>query len=153
MDDTSELIFTFFLINGVLSLLVSSFFTDRKIGMWGVFGISLILSPLIGLIVGLSSEKVKSGNTTNSGKRQQLLKQIELMSKEGELGLLDEEGKQRLEQLKVDYISLNKNEPPIRSTTSVEQKKENLERLNRQMYYTILFVVIFFIILFVVTRV
>ena len=121
MDDTSELIFTLFLINGVLSLILSSFFTDRKIGMGGVFLISLILSPLVGLIVGLSSEKVKSGNTSKGGKRQQLLKQIELMSKEGELGLLDEEGKQRLEQLKVDYISLNKNKPTvIGSTMSVK---------------------------------
>ena len=39
----------------VLAFLVGFAGADKKIGYWGTFGISLLLSPLIGLIVGLVS--------------------------------------------------------------------------------------------------
>jgi len=38
-----------------LSLLVAISGKDKKIGYWGVFFLSLLLSPLIGLIIGLVS--------------------------------------------------------------------------------------------------
>jgi ABC-type transport system involved in multi-copper enzyme maturation permease subunit len=83
MDDLTDYLILYFLITGVLSLILSSFFTDRKIGMLVVLGISLIFSPIIGLIVGLSSEKIKSKPTTKLGKfkhhKEQLLKKIELL--------------------------------------------------------------------------
>ena len=38
---------------------LSTFFEDRKVGKETVFIVSLILSPLIGILVGLSSERIK----------------------------------------------------------------------------------------------
>jgi uncharacterized membrane protein len=46
-----------FLLWFVLCFIVALVGENRKIGYWGVFFISLILSPLIGLIVGLVSDK------------------------------------------------------------------------------------------------
>lgn len=113
--DTFGIILMYFFINGVISLLVSVLFEDRKIGMWGVFGISIILSPFVGVIFGLSSPKITPESTDKifHDEKEKILKQIELMTREEELGLLDEEGKQRLLQLKRDYISMKKNETII----------------------------------------
>lgn len=41
----------------VLCFLVALSGSEKKIGYWGVFFLSLILSPLIGLIIGLASGK------------------------------------------------------------------------------------------------
>lgn len=38
---------------------VSTFFEDRKVGQETVFIVSLILSPLIGVLIGMSSERIK----------------------------------------------------------------------------------------------
>lgn len=41
----------------VFSLIVGTIGTERKIGFWGAFLLSLVLSPIIGLILALISEK------------------------------------------------------------------------------------------------
>jgi hypothetical protein len=38
---------------------VSTFFEDRKVGKETIFIVSLILSPLIGILIGMSSERIK----------------------------------------------------------------------------------------------
>ena len=43
----------------VFSLLIAILGTDRKFGFWGYFFCSLLLSPAIGLIVLLASDKRK----------------------------------------------------------------------------------------------
>lgn len=39
---------------------VSTYFEDRKVGKETVFIVSLILSPLIGVLIGMSSERIKT---------------------------------------------------------------------------------------------
>lgn len=46
----------------ILSFAVASLGSSRKIGYWGLLLLSLLLSPLIGLIIGLVSEKLKTGD-------------------------------------------------------------------------------------------
>ena len=44
---------------GSICYWVSTFFEDRKVGKETIFIVSLILSPLIGVLIGMSSERIK----------------------------------------------------------------------------------------------
>jgi hypothetical protein len=63
---------TFWLIIlGVYSLIcfvISSFFEDREIGKWTVFWFSVILSPIIGILIGLSSKRIEVQSKPTSSK-------------------------------------------------------------------------------------
>jgi hypothetical protein len=63
---------TFWLIIlGVYSLIcfvISSFFEDREIGKWTVFWFSVILSPIIGILIGLSSKRIEVQSKPTSTK-------------------------------------------------------------------------------------
>ena len=47
-----------------LCFLVAIAGKDKKVGYWGTFGLSLILSPLIGLIIGLASAPADKGRNS-----------------------------------------------------------------------------------------
>ena len=153
MDDLTDYLILYFLITGVLSLILSTFFTDRKIGMLGVLGISLIFSPIVGLIVGLSSEKVKSKPTTKLGKfkhhKEQLLKKIELLKKEDELGLLDDNGRRQLEELRTEYLSMDETQ----IMEEIERNRtEKLQKVKRENYYILIIVFVLILLVVIVSR-
>lgn len=47
----------------ILSLIVATFGSDKKIGYWGVFWCSLLLSPIVGIIVLILSPSIKEKQT------------------------------------------------------------------------------------------
>lgn len=99
------------LINGILYLIISSLLKKGTLGIWGVSFLFILLSPIIGLMFRRYSKReikrVQRRPDLSFEREEHLLKQIdELITKE-ELGLLDEEGKQQLEQLKRDYNSMS----------------------------------------------
>lgn len=51
--------FTLYTLNIVFSLVIGYLGRRRKLGFWGLFFGSLFLTPIIGLVVLLSSEDVK----------------------------------------------------------------------------------------------
>jgi hypothetical protein len=52
----------------ILSLIIALFGTDRKFGFWGYFFCSLLLTPAIGLIILLASDKKKHSPGAEPGK-------------------------------------------------------------------------------------
>ncbi len=48
-------IFIFFWI--LFAIIIGGVFKDKNVGFWAVFFISLLFSPLVGLIVGIASDK------------------------------------------------------------------------------------------------
>jgi hypothetical protein len=52
----------------VFSLIIAILGTDRKFGFWGYFFCSLLLSPAIGLIILLASDKRKPNPGAEPGK-------------------------------------------------------------------------------------
>ncbi|MDR9420021.1 hypothetical protein, partial [Gracilimonas sp.] len=44
---------------GGASYIISTFFDDREIGQMNVFWLSLLLSPIVGILIGLSSKRVQ----------------------------------------------------------------------------------------------
>ncbi len=56
------------LIFVILSLIIAFFGTDRKFGFWGYFFCSLLLTPAMGLIILLASDKKKRSTDAEPGK-------------------------------------------------------------------------------------
>jgi len=52
----------------ILSLIIALFGTDRKFGFWGYFFCSLLLTPAMGLIILLASDKKKRSPDAEPGK-------------------------------------------------------------------------------------
>lgn len=114
---------TYLLVNGILSLIVASFFDKKKIGSGGVFIISFLFTPLIGILIGIVSEtKPEFTGTKNYSKPRRinplpkerleeakatLIREIEPYKKEEELGLLSDDGRAKLEALRDEYKSLD----------------------------------------------
>ena len=66
-----------FLIWLIASFLIAIIGQERKIGYWGLFFCCLLLSPIIGLIIGLTSAK----NKTYGDYELELLQQHSLLEK------------------------------------------------------------------------
>jgi hypothetical protein len=113
----------YLLVNGILSLIVASFFDKKKIGSAGVFIISFLFTPLIGILIGIVSEtKPEFTGTKNYSKprginplpeerlkeaKATLIREIEPYKKEEELGLLSDNARAKLESLREEYKSLD----------------------------------------------
>jgi len=74
----------------IFSLIVGAIGSGRNIGFWGAFILSLILSPLIGLIITLISkdkedEKYKQEVLKTQKKQQRSLNEMKEISKESTL--------------------------------------------------------------------
>lgn len=52
----------------VLSLLIGAFGRDRKMGFWGYFFASLLLTPAVGLLLVLGSDRRLPANDERPGK-------------------------------------------------------------------------------------
>lgn len=122
---------SYLLVNTILSFIVAFFFDNKKIGIGGVFIISLLFTPLIGILIGIVSEKKplidKSPKGRIQAKKNKLLADIETLNKEKELGLISEDGLKRLNDLKEDYQSLDESaiRREIKRETERQQSAEN----------------------------
>ena len=132
----------YFIVNGILSLIVASFFDKKKIGIGGVFIISLLFTPLIGILIGIVSEKKpvidKSPKGRIEAKKKMLLADIETLNKEKELGLISEDGLKRLNDLKEDYQSLD--ESAIRR--EIKRESERRKSAENRFYKKFMWVVV-----------
>lgn len=52
----------------VLSLLIGAYGRDRKMGFWGYFFASLLLTPAVGLLLVLGSDRRRPLETDQTGK-------------------------------------------------------------------------------------
>ena len=94
-----------------LSLLCGFVLDGKNTGFWGTFFLCLFLSPLLGVIISATSGNKEIRQTKKeikTNEKQDLLKQIEHLKKEEELGLISEEGKIELEKLIERYKNYDK---------------------------------------------
>lgn len=126
------------IVNGILSLIVASFFDDKKIGFTGVFLISFLFTPLLGILLGIVSDKKQvvyqdaypderfdiSPEERLKKAKLKLMSDIELLLKEKELGLLDEDGEQTLQSLKQRYSALKVDEISPSKTRKYVTRKD-----------------------------
>ena len=112
-DENLVLIYLIIFLYVPVSYLVSIQFKYRSISSSKIFIISLLTTPIVGAIIGLSSDKIVS-DYPNDVKdkidmRNRMLKEIEILQKEKQLGLLDEYGEKRLLNIIEGYKQLEVN--------------------------------------------
>ena len=112
-DENVGFILLFIMLYVFASYLVSNQFKYRIIPSSRILIISLLTTPIVGAIIGLSSDKIVS-DYPNDVKdkidmRNRMLKEIEILQKEKQLGLLDEYGEKRLLNIIEGYKQLEVN--------------------------------------------
>ena len=115
---------------------VSTFFDDRKVGKETVFIVSLILSPLIGVLIGMSSERIKKQKKSaipqyksKTFKLNKELKELEEklkdIQKKRDLGI-ELEDSDMVEKMKKRYVE-------IENLLKLQDgKKEKLQNYNQR---------------------
>ena len=115
---------------------VSTFFEDRKVGKETVFIVSLILSPLIGVLIGMSSERIKKQKKSaipqyksKTFKLNKELKELEEklkdIQKKRDLGI-ELEDSDMVEKMKKRYVE-------IENLLKLQDgKKEKLQNYNQR---------------------
>lgn len=130
---------TYLLVNGILSFIVAFFFDKKKIGVGGVFIISLLFTPLIGILIGIVSEKKTITDNSPRGrveaKKKKMLADIETLNKEKELGLLTEDGQERLDNLKEQYQSLDESAIRREIKREVDRRKDSENKYFKQFMW------------------
>lgn len=93
-----------------LSFVCAIVLEQKSTGFWGTFGLCLLLSPLLGVIIAVSSGN-RPKSLTKIEKTQklkkELLNQIEELKKEEALGLISEANKLRLNEMVASYKKYN----------------------------------------------
>lgn len=123
---------------GGASFVISTFFDDREIGQMNVFWLSLLLSPIIGILIGLSSRRVQKtkksvlpnykSKTHNLNKElSQIKDRLEELKEHEELGITDGSDEEK-EKLKERYLEI---ESKIKSH---KKRKKVLEEYNRKNF-------------------
>lgn len=147
----------YFFVNGVIGYFISNFFRDRAIGRRGVFFVCFLLSPIIGILIGISSRRVtkldKRHDAVILRKKQTILSQIDALNKEKELGLISESNKTKLEQLRAEYVNMDKAEYRqnfIREREAMKERNEAELRRRRNKIYNIIIFISIALILFII---
>ena len=128
---------TFWLIIlGVYSLIcfvISSFFEDREIGKWTVFFLSLLTTPIIGILIGLSSKRTEvSSQTTSSTPIRVSSSGMYKTNSQNEIKSYREKIVERLEQIKrLEGLELGSDELSEEKETLKEQYK-SLTKLSKE---------------------
>ena len=111
-----------------LSFACAIILEKKNTGFWGTFGICLLLSPLLGVIIAVSSgnrPKPLSRVEKNKKAKKDLLNQIEELKKEEELGLISDVNKLKLDELvesykKYDEQVIQTNEQAVHNNAWIE---------------------------------
>ncbi|MBD3617345.1 MAG: hypothetical protein HUJ22_12325 [Gracilimonas sp.] len=101
---------------GGLSYVISTFFDDREIGQMNVFWLSLLLSPIIGILIGLSSKRVqktkksvlpnyKSKTHKLNKELSQIKERLKEIKEHEELGITENSDEEK-EMLKARYFEV-----------------------------------------------
>jgi uncharacterized membrane protein len=136
-----------------LSFVCGFVLEGKNTGFWGTFFLCLFLSPLLGVIISATSGNKEIRQTKNqikTNKKQELLKQIEHLKKEEELGLISEEGKIKLDELTAVYKNYDEWSSIHQKNKSIElekQKKQGRTSLYKTLI-TIVFVMMVMILIF-----
>lgn len=89
MDERSDLLFKkkemWLVIWVVLSFVCAALGNDKKIGAVGAFFASLLLSPLIGFVIVLASDKKIDSSRKNPSRWKELVEQAELEKYKGNI--------------------------------------------------------------------
>lgn len=114
-----------------------------------MFIISLLFTPLIGILIGIVSEKKpvidKSPKGRIEAKKKKLLADIETLNKVKELGLISEDGLKRLGDLKEDYQSLD--DSAIRR--EIKRQTERRKNAENRFYKKFMWVVVITLLLLI----
>lgn len=113
MEGITFLLFIYFILYVYACVYVSSFFRERSIHRVEIFFISLIATPITGAIIGSSASKQLRKYSPDLKKnielRNLMIKEIEILHKEKELGLLNHSGEKRLQNILDYYRKLDLN--------------------------------------------
>ncbi len=102
-----------FLIALVLDFIVALIGKKKKMGYWGLFGISLCFSPLVGLIVGLSVPDVQEEKIPEGNQSSRIISDLANLKAIKDSGILtDEEYKAKEEALKKVLLNPSVNADP-----------------------------------------
>lgn len=114
-----------------------------------MFIISLLFTPLIGILIGIVSEKKpvidKSPKGRIEAKIKKFLADIETLNKVKELGLISEDGLKRLGDLKEDYQSLD--DSAIRR--EIKRQTERRKNAENRFYKKFMWVVVITLLLLI----
>jgi uncharacterized membrane protein len=116
-----------------LSFACAVILEKKNTGFWGTFGICLLLSPLLGVIIAVSSgnrAKPLSRVEKNKKAKKDLLNQIEELKKEEELGLISDVNKLKLDELVESYKKYD--EQVLQTNEKVVQNKAWIENSANQ---------------------
>lgn len=132
MFELEALIFIVVLWTG-LCWIISSFFKDRVISRNTIFWLSLFFSPIIGILIGISSERkqvFKYSDSNSDDRKDLLLSQIVRLKKEEELGIISDNGKVKLQILITEYQNFDQIEEESKRKRELEREYQR-ERIQK----------------------
>ncbi len=123
--DTNGVLIIYFLVALVAAFLIAELGKTRKIGYWGAFFITLLLSPLLGLLfVGFSDRETKETH-----RYQDSLEQAKREEFKGNIATAIDKYQDTLYYLKNDYPNLNSQwkDSHQNLVTNIQNKIEELQ--------------------------
>lgn len=132
-----------------LSFVCGLVLEGKNTGFWGTFFLCLILSPLLGVIISATSGNKEIRQTTKqtkTNKKQELLKEIENLKKEEDLGLISEEGRVKLDELIDRYKNYDEWHSLQQKNKIVELEKQ--KKQGRINLFKVIFVIMVLILIF-----
>lgn len=132
-----------------LSFVCGLVLEGKNTGFWGTFFLCLILSPLLGVIISATSGNKEIRQTTKqtkTNKKQELLKEIENLKKEEDIGLISEEGRVKLDELIDRYKNYDEWHSLQQKNKIVELEKQ--KKQGRINLFKVIFVIMVLILIF-----
>ena len=132
-----------------LSFVCGLVLEGKNTGFWGTFFLCLILSLLLGVIISATSGNKEIRQTTKqtkTNKKQELLKEIENLKKEEDLGLISEEGRVKLDELIDRYKNYDEWHSLQQKNKIVELEKQ--KKQGRINLFKVIFVIMVLILIF-----
>lgn len=132
-----------------LSFVCGLVLEGKNTGFWGTFFLCLFLSPLLGVIISATSGNKEIRQTTKqtkTNKKQELLKEIENLKKEEDLGLISEEGRVKLDELIDRYKNYDEWHSLQQKNKIVELEKQ--KKQGRINLFKVIFVIMVLILIF-----
>lgn len=121
-----------------VSYVISTFFEDREIGKESVFWLSVILSPLIGILIGISSKRVekktkkvipnyKSKSYKLNKEKNEIEKRLKEIKNHKDLGIKEVDDEE-IEKIKKRYLEIES------ELEKHNQQKKNLEKFGKRSF-------------------
>ena len=132
-----------------LSFVCGLVLEGKNTGFWGTFFLCLILSPLLGVIISATRGNTEIRQTTQptkTTKKQELLKAIENLKKEEDIGLISEEGRVKLDELIDRYKNYDEWHSLQQKNKIVELEKQ--KKQGRINLFKVIFVIMVLILIF-----